>query len=631
MSRGLASFLEQLDKLEQRPLPHPGNSARGRAAPFFRALENLEESALQADGGALLERLAQALIERLGDLPLLPSILEAARPALAERLLALLRERQELNERWGYERLLAVLDEDGCALFDVLGELLEGPSAALTPERARTMLDVRSRTPERWRDSSSTLLSERAAAALAQDTDDGRSRHWIVKVIAWESLRSEKDTPRVALVAIETLAAFPLFERLRHSRRLLDKVKRRVSRNRLEAVYQAARDEVLLPEEQLQDISAVAFAEPGITVSCTDEGALAIEASDDILEDRATRAQIERNVESTRELWATRLESALISRERWRYEVWCDVFRDSGCPVRAALCQRLVWAALDDDDVIALRSTEDGFVDVFGEPFERTPQSLALAHPMDIEREELDLWRQLLIDEGWVQPFAQLFRPFFPRDILERFEGCMVPGDAPPRGRARSIAGLPLRGRAPWELTRRLGEDEALVTVDGSDQRLVAIEWELDPHPRSRSELALDLFDLVGASYYGNHLSWQQWNRELLGDGEASWNKALKRYQRAPNRIPAIRRRWLEAIKHRLPNSERLSFNGRFAVIAGGAIVELGSGNVHELRSRRYRPPRESLYRPVPLPHNRAADPQLDRVLGAVAALMADQPEDEDA
>ena len=241
---------------------------------------------------------------------------------------------------------------------------------------------------------------------------------------------------------------------------------------------------------------------------------------------------------------------------------------------------------------------------------------------MLMDKDELDLWREEVLGDAPRQPFPQLFRNFFRKPPTDNFLDCFMPTEPPDLGRGRGWNGLPLRGRSPWELTRIIDNTEVTVLVDGADQLVSSIEWDNDPSDLAESELALDLFDLVGAAYFGDHMEWQAWNGTLLGDRAKAWSVALDRYKRAPKRIPALRKKLVQwMFKNGVPKPEGLRFEGRFCIIPGQAIVELGSGNMHDIDRRTWLPPRESQTRDVPMPHDPESDPQLTRILGLIAWL----------
>lgn len=625
----LTTFLTALDKLESRPIPLTGKAGRGREAPLFKALSELSPSALKsAEGKEAIERLLSAFLERLGDAALLPSMLDlfGARPDFGKDILRRISERESSDDRWGVERCLKVESGEGIKVFEELKKSLTEDSKDWPLEKAKKMLTIRSRTPVSRRDPVSTKLCEKALARLTQSLDDETARDWIVKTITWETARAGKEEPTLALAAIESLKQFPPVLALRAIKPLLTSIKRRVCVQRLEKIKASCREEMGLPDEQLNDVMAPALKIPD-WISFDIKGRLQVSIGKDNPDySLGFERQCQREADRVIEQWTTRLDGALTNQELWPMVAWKAIFAESGCPARQNLCQRLVWRGLEEvgADPIYMRWNGSQLCDVFNEPLKLKFEYIGLAHPLRMEKDELNIWRDDLLETGYVQPFPQLFRLFFPKAPMDKFTGCFFPSDPPRLGRSRSYKGLPLRGRSKeYEVTRKFGENEVTIWIGGSEQRIQSISWEFDPNFIQESEVARDLFDMIGASFFGDHAYWNQWNSELKMDNKNTWNKALALYKRAPKRLPAMRLKILKSILPSLPGHESVRCEGRFVIIDGedGGIVELGSGNQHVLNHRSFVPPRDHTFREVDLPHERSTDPQLDRILGLIAYL----------
>lgn len=346
--------------------------------------------------------------------------------------------------------------------------------------------------------------------------------------------------------------------------------------------------------------------------------------------DEGERRNLTREADRVWEQWTTRLEHALLNQERWPLPAWRAAFAEAGCVVRERLARSLLWV-LDDGGLgadakpgLVLR-WDSGFKDVFGEDCKAEALFVRLAHPLNIDAEELSLWQEQFLATQEPQPFAQVFRNYFGDITSESFVGLAFPASVPKLSRARTWIGLPLRAVGNEEIRRRIGAREVEISISAVGQRIESIEWDEEPSPLELSELALDLFDLLGTTFFGDAADWLRWNKDLQKDPQSAWKQALERYKKAHKRLPGMRLKLIEALKSKVPAFQSLRFEGRFAVIEGssGGIIELGSGNLHRSDTRAYVPERAGEELAVPLPHPAVSDPQSARVLGRIAWLLS--------
>lgn len=625
--KNLESFLNALEKLEERPLPLSDKAARGREAPLFKAHAKLDAEDLGSDAYQQgRKRLIAALAVRLGDASLLPAVFDlAAQDSEAgDELMEALQARRDDQDIdiWGAERLLWwIEDSQGETDLGRFEDFLALEAKDFTFDDKVRLLEIRSRTPKKRRDPVSTQLLEGIARSLSQHAELEEAQSWIQKTIVWEAARMGKDEPTVALAAIEALKSLDSVVRLRLCRQLLNSLKRRVCIKRVEAILEETRTELALPESQLNDLMALAL-EVSEWVDIDLGGELVFDSKHEHYEIGAER-QYRREIDSILEQWTTRLEQSIILGEAWPFSVWKSIFPGSGCFVRGNFTKRLLWQANDGDKAYFLRWDGDGFVDVFGEPCGEEFTDVKIAHPLFMDKEELSLWREFWKDYDAVQPIPQLYRLCFKRPPTKSFVGCHFPMKAPNLGRARTFVGMPLRGRGDWEVTRSFGENMVTLYISSKEQKISSIDWDFEPDELTESEFCRDLFDLVGTLFFGDSGTWSGWNTDLRYDAKGSWDKALTIYKKAPKRLPALRRKVLDAVMSHIEGHENLRYEGRFVVIEGegGGIVELGSGHLHRLQHRTYVPPRDEAYKELKLPHNRELDPHLDRIMGLIAYL----------
>jgi len=626
---------EQVSKLEARPRPLSGKPARGRLPGLFRGLLALDA---EARNDPRLEGLAQravnGLAECVADRALLPAILEAAAQALwlAEALGECLGRRlAETDELNAFERLL-LLDQspelDAASLVRALGRLSSEQDQP-SPEQARGRVDERARTPVPKRDELGSEVTGRALAALCRPDAPPEDLERIENTILWETMRVGKARPVVALAALDRLGELSLIPRLQMVQRLSKRIDRRLCSQRLDELKAEAVEALALSDRQLRDLLAEPFEAPEWMLLDA-QGVIGGEAPED--EDARWLSKLQGRLDSERERWATRLEEALIRGEIWNEAIWREVFVLRADLVRGELVRRVLWRADAGGQSFVLRWDGEGYRDVFNEPVSAAGfDELSVAHPLTLDKDELELWREQALEKRWVQPFPQLFRLYFAKDQGETFLGRKLECEAPDLGRARRWLGFPLRGNGPWEISRRYGEAEIFVELD-EEQRILSLDWDGEPSPIAISELALDLFDLLGRAFYGDDDDWRAWNKKIFRDPEGCWILALERYQAAPKRIPFLRRQLVQQILGSAKGGDQLTFEGRFVVLPGeaGELIELGSGRVHERRFRRHVPVHAHMQRQVWLPHERRVDPQLDRVLGTIAYFLEGASADSD-
>ncbi|WP_051704642.1 DUF4132 domain-containing protein [Glycomyces sp. NRRL B-16210] len=128
-----------------------------------------------------------------------------------------------------------------------------------------------------------------------------------------------------------------------------------------------------------------------------------------------------------------RLESAMVGARTWSVEEFRRFFADHA--LTRHLARRLVWLAEDGDARFGFRIAEDGtFSDVEDDALDLPENAtIRVAHPVHLEREEVEAWAEVLADYEILQPFDQLTRPimtFTEEELatghLTRFEGVTV-------------------------------------------------------------------------------------------------------------------------------------------------------------------------------------------------------------
>jgi len=96
-----------------------------------------------------------------------------------------------------------------------------------------------------------------------------------------------------------------------------------------------------------------------------------------------------------------------------------------GNPVLNMVARLLVWKQGLDTFILS----ESGAVNCFGEPYTiRDSGAIGVAHPMEMDKDTLEKWRQYLCSKGIVQPFEQMWEPAYAaKDIAkDRYKGTQV-------------------------------------------------------------------------------------------------------------------------------------------------------------------------------------------------------------
>ena len=152
---------------------------------------------------------------------------------------------------------------------------------------------------------------------------------------------------------------------------------------------------------------------------------------------KALKKQL-KNVISIQKL---RLETALMADRRWTKENWEALFVRN--PVMRCFAESLIWAAYSNEECTTFRYMEDGTFNTVDEDEFELPEGsvIGLVHPIELDDETLNAWKEQLSDYEVTQQIPQLERPIYRikddeigKLDLNRFNG-------------RSINALSLMGR----------------------------------------------------------------------------------------------------------------------------------------------------------------------------------------
>lgn len=698
MSSASAELEIQLGRLAERSeeLAEDGTLPRGALPALFRALV----AAPREETAAALP----ALVERLADWPLVKPVLELVAdpgPDLAEPFLAAV-QAADGRRGWcaiGQAQALAEVAPEPAWLARALTLLVEdedptelaveaGP--AEFAEALQAVLRVRLRCPARRRDRTSARLAEGALAALgAVAPDEAAVQRAVSQVLAAETRRAASGAdPTLALAALDALAAVPAVVRLRLLDALLENLQRRKVKTHASEVLAAAEAELgLTPAERLDLLArdGDADAEGWVAVDLEEGGVVrvGIDAAGELTRDgqgecRADERAIESAEQRLRATWdelAGRLEQALAEDRRWSPARWREVFR-TGHPLWEDLSRRVVWT---QGAQCFVRDEAGEARDLFGEPCALDEQEpIGLAYPLELDPDELELWREHARSRPRRGAFPQVYRDVAPAPEAwqERFLGRELHKSAVEEG---GWEGVPLLGAGPWELVKeeaggllRLEVEQVQIQFKATVQqrraahrrardgekavvkrhkeaaprvKITALEVEGEPGPRWLPERIRELERLSDPLAAPDTLWLRQWQQTKWKEPKESWREVVLRYREGSPALLAVRKALLGAFA--ALEGRELRVEDRF-VITGNTVIELGTGACHEGPPKDYLPQwkvdercEEAGELELPWPFRPASTPDtvevLERVLllarhdeQAAAAAAADADEDDE-
>lgn len=110
-----------------------------------------------------------------------------------------------------------------------------------------------------------------------------------------------------------------------------------------------------------------------------------------------------------------RIYKAILTGRKWKVEDWKTLFIDN--PIMNSFGIKVIWEEIDENENIlqTFRYMEDGtFNSVDEDECElREGSYIRGLHPVDIDKEELESWKEQLEDYNIVQPFEQLNLPIY--------------------------------------------------------------------------------------------------------------------------------------------------------------------------------------------------------------------------
>lgn len=124
--------------------------------------------------------------------------------------------------------------------------------------------------------------------------------------------------------------------------------------------------------------------------------------------------ELKKQLKNTVNIQAMRLELALSANRLWSKEAWTSLFVDN--PIMHQFAMGLIWGVYQENKLMnTFRYMEDGTFNTKDEDeYELAEDSLiGLVHPIELSKEDRELWREQLENYEIKQPFLQIERPIY--------------------------------------------------------------------------------------------------------------------------------------------------------------------------------------------------------------------------
>lgn len=141
-----------------------------------------------------------------------------------------------------------------------------------------------------------------------------------------------------------------------------------------------------------------------------------------------------KQLKTTVAVQTTRMDLALSTERKWTRGAWLNLFVEN--PIMHKFAIGLIWGIYEASKLIdTFRYMEDGTFNTKDEEEFELPEnsSIGLVHPLELSKEDMELWKEQLSDYEIVQPIKQLDREVFKiteeekkMKYLDRFGGKIV-------------------------------------------------------------------------------------------------------------------------------------------------------------------------------------------------------------
>jgi len=134
-------------------------------------------------------------------------------------------------------------------------------------------------------------------------------------------------------------------------------------------------------------------------------------------------AQMTKNIKKVVKARSDLLLDAYLSGQAFKADHWFAVYTKN--PVLNAVARLLVWSQGDNSFTLSDR----GPIDANGKAYSVTDAPIKVAHPMELNSDEVTAWQKYFNAYALKQPFAEIWEPVVDLNSIkeDRYKGCMIP------------------------------------------------------------------------------------------------------------------------------------------------------------------------------------------------------------
>ena len=143
-------------------------------------------------------------------------------------------------------------------------------------------------------------------------------------------------------------------------------------------------------------------------------------------------------------------------------------------PLLRTVASLLVWAQNKKTFIL----TANGAVTSDGQPCEIGDTQISLAHPMEMDGDDLRAWQKYFVSNGLKQPFEQIWEPVVDPNTVtkDRYKGCMIP--------YYRFTGKQKHGISVWDEDFHNEIDISFTDLDAYVEQIDWRRHEIDPNDR---------------------------------------------------------------------------------------------------------------------------------------------------
>ena len=138
---------------------------------------------------------------------------------------------------------------------------------------------------------------------------------------------------------------------------------------------------------------------------------------------KADLAELKKNIKKVAKGRCDRLFGAFLSGEAFPAKSWKTSYTRN--PVLNMVARLLVWDQRGKNFTLS----NNGAIDCAEQPYDITEAPIKVAHPIEMEPEEVETWQMYFVHHGLKQPFLQIWEPVIDQETIkeDRYKDCMIP------------------------------------------------------------------------------------------------------------------------------------------------------------------------------------------------------------